>query len=357
MLIQLIATALILVALFALTVTFLVVGAYAAKVPGGDGAMGLVVPIALAAVGALLLLGATALALLADRLDWIGPRPGLVSMSVAFAVGAAAVLILIAWMEKAGAWVMPVGLVVGGAAPWIACGLLLASLWAPQTLAASPWTRWLAGILVLSALSAPAITLALLVDHWAAERVNAERGRVAQAERDAEQVRRDALTPVERRREDYARYSPDTPLWVFVTSLPELAAGPERDLVIEYALKVPDFQRQLEATMTTDHPVFRHSACELMRHAPESVRIPQWNAWLARAIAIGAAEIAAQPDWLLPKSQSNPDPVAHIGAMVAAADRLGRDAAIETALAQLREALTQQPDGPAREQALAQFSR
>lgn len=357
MLIQLLATTLILVALFALSVTFLMVGAYAAKVPGGDGAMGLIVPIALAVVGAVLLLGATGLALLADRLSWVGPRPGLVSMSVAFGVGAAAVVILIAWMEKAGAWVAPVGLIAGGAAPWIACGLLLASLWAPQALAASPWTRWLAGILVLSALSAPAITLVLLADHWAAEEANAERGRVAQAERDAEQARRDALTPVERRREDYAGYSPDTPLWVFVTSLPGLAAGPERDLVVDRALQVPDFQRQLEATITTDHPVFRHSACELLRLAPDSARMPQWNAWLARAIAVSAAEIAAQPDWLQPKSQSNPDPVAHIGAMVAAADRVGRDAAIEAALVQLREAMAKQPAGPAREQALAALSR
>lgn len=353
MLIQLLATTLVLIALFALTATFLMVGAYASDVPGGEGAMGLVVPLALSIVGAVLLLGATGLTLLADRLAWLGPRPGAVAMWVAFGVGAAAVSILIAWMQRLGAWVLPVGIFVGGIAPWIAGCLLLTSLWAPQAVVASPWTRWLAGSLVFAALAALGITFALLADWYAAARANAVRAQAAQQVRDAEDARRKALTPVERRREDYAHYSPDNPLWVFVGSLPDLAAGPERDLVIEYALKVPDFQQQLEGTITTDHPVFRHGAIELVRHAPESVRVPQWNAWLARAITISADEISTHPDWLVPKSTSNPDPVAHIGSMVAAADRLGRDLQLEVALVQLRKALATLPADAARERAIA----
>lgn len=353
MLIQLLATILILIALFALTASFLTVGAYLSDVPGGDRAMGLIVPIALSVGGALLLLGATGLTVLTERLAWIGPRPGAAAMWVALGLGTAAVTILIAWMQRLGGWVAPVGIFVGGIAPWIAAGLLLASLWAPQAVIASPATRWLAGSLVFAALSALGISLALAADAYTAARANAARNDEADAVRIAEDQRRNALTPVERRREDYATYSPDTPLWVFVTSLPELTAGPERDLVMDHALKVPGFQHQLEQTMTTHHPVFRHGAIELVRHAPESVRKPEWNHWLARAIDISATQIAAAPDWLVPKSQSNPDPVAHIGAMVAAADRLGPDAQITAALQQLRKALTALPDDARREQALA----
>jgi hypothetical protein len=356
MLIQILATTLILLALFAFTVTFLMVGAYAAKVPGGDGAMGLIVPLALSAFGALLLFGATGLTLLTERLAWIGPRPGVVAMGVALGVGIAAVTILIAWMQRLGAWVWPVGIFVGGIAPWIAAGLLLTSLWAPQALAASPWTRWLAGSLLLAAVVGLGVTLALLADHYALAQANAARAQAEQDVRDAEDARRNELTSVERRREDYSGYSPDTPLWVFVTSLPDLAAGPERDLVIEYALKVPSLQRQLELTTTTNHPVFRHGAIEFMRHAPDAVRRPEWNAWLEKAITISAAEISTQPDWLVPKSQSNPDPEAHIGAMAAAADRLGRNARNDAALAQLREALAQLPRDAARERAMAMLA-
>jgi hypothetical protein len=357
MLIQFLATILTLVALFALTATFLIVGAFTARVPGGEGAVGLIVPLALSVVGALMLLGATGLTVLTDRLAWIGPRPGAMAMWVAFGVGVAAVTILLAWMQRLGGWVVPVGIVVGGIAPWIAGGLLLASLWAPQAVVVSPWTRGLAGVLVVASLSALGITIALLADSAATARANAVRVQEFEDARAAEEQRRNALTPVERRREDYARYGADNPLWVFVTSLPDLQAGAERDLVIEHALKVPDFQRQLEQTMTTDHPVFRHGAIELVRHAPDGVRRPQWSAWLARAITISAREIAAQPDWLVPKSQSNPDPVAHIAAMVAAADRIGRGAQLQAALAELRAALAKLPEDAARERALAAISR
>ena len=134
------------------------------------------------------------------------------------------------------------------------------------------------------------------------------------------------------------------------------ARDPEvRAFVIARALEVPDLDAELERTITDDHPLYRHGAIVLVREAPKERLEPAWEKMLIRATAITAAEIAAQPGWLVPKPDSNPDPSGHIEALLGAADRFrprgGKDAAFD----ELRAALAGLPASPEKDAALARF--
>ena len=129
MVLSLLATAAAVLAGLLLLANLLMSGAYAGRVPTGADAMGLVVPLALAAVAALLLPAAAGLLLANGRLAWLGGLGGWKVLVLMLGVGVAAGAVLIAWMERLGAWVMPLGLFCGVVAPLAAIALLLASAW------------------------------------------------------------------------------------------------------------------------------------------------------------------------------------------------------------------------------------
>ncbi len=334
--------------------SFLMSGAFAGRVPGGSNAAGLVVPL-FASIGAgVLLLVATWLVAAQGRLAWIGAHAGLVATLVMAGVGAAAVGVLIAWMERMGAWVTPLGVFCGGLAPALALVLLWRSAWsAPGQLQDARWPRVLAAPLLFSALCGLALVLWGAVIQARREHDDLQRARAARVESDIESARRDALSPIDKLREDYAKMSADAPLWVFVAALPETTDPGERDFVIARALQVPNFDWDLERTVTDEHPRYRHGAIELIRYAPQTALKPEWSPMLARAIAVSAEQIAADPGWLRPVEFSNPDPVGHVRAMVEAADRLGRNTALDAALEQLRASVAGLPAAAARDEALA----
>lgn len=338
--------------------SFLMSGAFAGNVPTGSNAVGLVVPL-FCSIGAGLLLMVAAWSLLGSgRLAWIGGRTGWTATLVAFGVGASAVGVLLAWMERMGGWVAPLGWFCGGLAPLLAIVLVLRCAWhTPEQLDAAQWPKLLAAPLILAALCGLGLAILGAIRMLRLEADNHERAVAAQSAQDTESARRRALSPVERLAEDYAKMSADAPLWVFVAALPDQPDSAVRQFIIARALQVPDFEFDLERTVTDEHPVYRHGAIDLMRDAPAAAVKPAWSNMLARAIHVSATQIAANPQWLQPDKASNPAPIHHIRAMTKAAQRLGRHAELDAAMQALRVSLEGLPASPTRGEALTALSQ
>lgn len=354
MVLSLLATAAAVLAGLLLLANLLMSGAYAGRVPGGADAMGLVVPLALAAVAALLLPIAAGLLLANGRLAWLGGHGGWKVMVVMLGVGIAAGAVLIAWMERLGAWVMPLGLFCGALAPALAIGLLVAGAWRDGTaLQGAGWTR--AAMLAITASALCGLALAAWGGVRALQRdADHQRRAVAeQARQNAEAARRAALSPLERLREDHAAFSPTTPLWVFVAGLPDPIDADVRDFVIARALQVPDLDADLAGTLASDHPRYRHGASELVRYAPEAALQPAWADAVAASMRVSARQIGERPDWLTPDAFAHPDPAAHLASLVAAAARFAPNRDLAAARSELRAALAALPAGASRERALA----
>ena len=354
MFLSLLATFATTIAALLLLANLLMSSAYAGRVPSGDAAMGLVVPFFCAVIAAILLLVATGLLMANGRLGWLGARGGWTAMMVMLGVGVAAVAVLVAWMERMGAWVMPVGLFSGGVAPAFAVMLLIASAWRDSaTLQGASWVRAGLIVLVASALCGVAMGLWGGVLQWQRQADNAARARDEQAQRDLESARRDALSPVERLREDYAHFSPDAPLWVFIAGLPDPTEAEVRDFIIARALQVPNLDVNLAQTIADAHPRYRHGAAELVRYAPVAKLNPAWADAVVASLRVTAGQIASNPDWLLPDDFANPDPIAHLASLVAAAARFAPSVGVLAAQSELRAVIARLPASPQRERALA----
>lgn len=354
MFLSLLATAAAALAGLLLLANLLMSGAYGGRVPTGADAMGLIVPLVLAGVAALLLPAAAGLLLANGRLAWLGAFGGWKVMAVMLGVGIAAGAVLIAWMERLGGWVMPLGLFCGALAPALAIGLLVASAWRDS--AAWPtqaWPKFAAAVLLASALCGLGLAAWGGMRELQREADNQRRALAEQARQNAEAARRAALSPLERLREDYAAFSPTAPLWVFVASLPEPTAPEVRDFVIARALQVPDLDHDLACTLASDHPRYRHGASELVRYAPEAALKPAWADAVAASMRVSARQIGERPDWLTPDAFAHPDPLAHLASLVAAAARFAPNRDLAAARSELRAALAALPAGASRERALA----
>ena len=326
--------------------SFLMSGAFSGRVPGGSNAVGLVVPLFGSILAAVLLLLATALTLATHRFDWVGARPGAWVMGLAVGVGLAAVAVLLAWMEQLGRWVAPVGILAGGLAPLLAGLLLLLSWWAPERIAHGVWPMLAGGLLALAVLLGAMTAMALLADWWQLQKDNAARIAASEMQEANERARRHELTPLEQLREDYASYAPDTPLWVFVAGLPDTDDPAERNFVITRALKVPNFNSDLQRTISDRHPRYRHGAIELVLYVDAGRLDPKWSPMLAQSISISAQEIATNAEWLVANDMSNPNPGRHVKAMIAAADRVDPSPQLSAAVAELKRALATLPGVP-----------
>jgi hypothetical protein len=321
--------------------SFLMSGAFAGKVPSGQNAVGLVIPLGATVIATVLLVLAGALAASLDRLDWIGLYPGRWIAVVSLTVGIGAVLVLLAWMEQLGSWVTPVGIGIGALAPIGTGAMILLCLWAPTTSATSSWQRPAAAMFALSIILTVWTAWALLADWWHFHQDNQARVEGAHVSRDSERERRDGMTVLDRLREDYAAYSPDTPLWIFVAGLPKVTDPQQRAFIISRALQVPEFDWDLGRTLTSNHPLYRHGAIELLRHVDQPVP-RDWCLLLAKSIDVSVREMTEQADWLDPNAHLNPDPTGHIDAMFAAAARCTAEPELDTAISALKLAVAGQ---------------
>ena len=345
------------IAVLLLLLSFATTAAFTARVPGGSDAMGLIVPFACSALGALLLVLATAMCAGAHALDWISPQRGnaaWVAMIVALGLALASVGILIAWAERMGSWVSLLGWLPGAVAPIALATALLISVW---TVAPRPqWANLLQACALVCALVAVAgygLAVNGLRSWHRQSSENARRAAESAAASEAEWARKRARSPIEAAREDFANYSDSAPLWTITAGLPDTDDPEVRRFIIARALKVPEFENDLSGNLGTDHPRYRHGALDLVRFVPESDLRTSWAPMVERSIRVSTQEIAARTDWLTPDDFSNPDPLEHVRAMVGAARRFPSHAGLERALADLRVALESLPESAQRTQALA----
>ncbi len=330
--------------------------AFTARPPQGSNAAGLVVLLAASIGAGLAFLVATWICGARGGFAWISPRPVVptaVATAVAFGVALAAVGALWEWMELKPSWVVPAGLVCGLFGPLALAAFLIACAWtAPDRFAASPVPRIAGAALALVALAGYGLAGRAAAGFLKESSENAARVAASNAKDEAEYARLRARPPLEALREDYAKMSPDAPLWVFIASLPDTRDAECRAFIIERALRVPEFDADFERTLTDDHPRYRHGCLDLIRFAPkESIR-PAWGAIVARAVAISSKEIGTAQTWLTEPSTANPGPVEHIVAAVEASARLGHPPEVLRALCGLRAAVASRNPGPERDDAL-----
>lgn len=327
---------------------------YTARVPSGPDAMGLAAPLFLSVGSSIvLLLGAWACAA-SGGFGWISDGRGvgfLVASVAAIGVGLAAVGVLVAWIEKAGSWVVPTGLVCGAAGPVAMGVVLIASAWLVAESERGAVALQIGGVFVgVVAIVGMGFGAYGARMHLKQSAENAARVLASHREQEAEWERRRGRTPIEALREDFATMSDETPLWVFVAGLPDTQDGECRRFIIERAMRVPGFELDLAQTLTCDHPRYRHGCVDLIRYAPEEIVKSEWATPLAKAIDMSAAEIE-RGGWLETASVANPSPIEHVRGMIEAAGTLKNPDSTTTALRRLRDAIELSPKSAERDEA------
>ncbi|MBH9579244.1 hypothetical protein [Inhella proteolytica] len=321
-------SALTVVAMLLTLLTAGILGFYTARVPHGDGAMGLIVPFLsaiLAGVAGLLALLCFALRGGLDSLDWTRGQAVGAALGAGLLLGLAIFGALLAWAEAPWARIPLLLNLAGLLLPLGAHTLLLVAN--AQGIAPLPHTPWGKGLLAAGAgalLAGALCGAAMLVVQWRLSQAQHAAAVEAQQERQAEDQRREALGPAGRLREDLARYSDDAPLWTLSAGLPFEHDASLRAIWIERALRVPHFGQELRGNLCTEHAIYRHGAAVLVAEMPaERVQAEAWSPWLAEDARRTAEDIRAH-----------------------GLDRHGDDVGVEHALATARAAARLQPAHP-----------
>lgn len=332
-------TLLTLLAALATLATALCTGMFTQRPPQGPDAMGLIVPFVTALVAALALLVASALAGSRGGLDWLVTSRGAGSAILALAgllVGCAVFGSLLGWSERH-PWGNVITLNLAGVAlPALFLVFLLSVAWVDQPRLRTGFMR----ACTLAAAAAPAvgILIAFIGLRGYIHMRAYQRGALARemARQDAEESRRASLTPEERLLEDLSHYSPDQPLWTLVAGLPAEQSPSLRAIWIERALQHPDFENELQGTLTCDYAVYRHGCVVLLMAMPQDrIRPAQYAQWLASDARLTAAAIR---DHGLALRDHN-DFGQHAANIAAAAQRLTLTDELRDALADLRAAV------------------
>lgn len=355
MLASIIVTLLVIPAVLLSLLAVLATAGYTARVPGGADAMGLALPFFTTAGAGLAMIVASWVCVGTGKLDWISPRPMIpftIATLASLGVALASVGVLVAWMEKMGVWVPSAGLICGALGPLCLGATLIGSAWLDAGRIRDSALPIVAGLpLTLVAFAGFGAGLYALTAWVKLSGENTQRLIAEAKAEEAEFARRAALSPAEALREDFARMSPDAPLWVIVAGLPDERDAEARTLIVERALRVPKFDSELEKTISADWARYRHACVELIRLVPDGAIKPAWAGSLARAITISAGEIEADLEWFTPREDRNPDPIGHIRAMADAAARLGNTPELSAALDALSRAIDRAVT-PQRDQAL-----
>lgn len=341
-----------------------ITGLFLDKVPTGDRAMGLVVPIFTTGIATIAMILATWLCAARGGFAWINGMamvPTLIATAVTFGVCLAAMGALLAWMEMQNDWgrAVPVlGLMCSGLVPLALGAMLLVCAWnEPARLAQFPALKFAGLALAVGALIGYSLG-AIGLKAWAKQAASNNQAAMAETQaRDAKWERKRKMPMADLIREEFAEMSAEAPLWVFVARLPEQRDDECRRLIITRALQVPDFDAQLERTITDSCHLYRQGCADLIRWADVAQRKAAWAGPLASSIRVTAAEMELRPAWMTETSQLNPDPAAHVESLVHAAESLGSPAETTAALVELRNALNLLAASDARKQAQQELDR
>lgn len=266
------------------------------RVPQGDAAMGLIVPLIsslLAGLAGLLALLCWALRGGLDPLGWSRGQALLAAFAAGLLLGLAIFGALIAWAEAPWARQPLLLNLVGLLLPMGAHALLLAAN--AQGIAALPASAWGKGLLGLGAgalLAGAACGLAMLGTQWMLSQHQHAAALAQLRERQAEEARLEALGPQARLRAELARFDASAPLWTLSAGLSFEADASLRAIWIERALQVQSFERELQCNLASVHGVYRHGAAILLAEMPAAlVQAQAWSPWLAEDARRSAADI------------------------------------------------------------------
>lgn len=352
-------SALSVVAMLLTLLTAGMLGFYTMRVPQGDAAMGLIVPLASALLaglaGLLALLGWTLRGGL-EPLGWTRAQAVATALVAGLLLGLAIVGALIAWAEAPWArrpWLLNL---VGLLLP-LAAHLLLLRVNARGIAAAhdGPWGKALLGLGAAALLAGALCGLAMLYAQWTLVQGQRADALAAAQARDAEAARRDAMGPAARLLEDLAGWDASAPLWTLSAGLPFEPDAALRAIWIARALQVPAFDRELACNLRSEHGIYRHGAALLLAEMPaDRLQAQAWAPWLAEDATRTAADIRAYG-----LGRHGDDPLAeHVLAIARAATRLAADdAALRAGLEALRQAAAAAPAHPLQVHALEALPR
>lgn len=301
--------------------------------------MGLIIPVATSAAAALALLIASALAGYRGSLDWLISSRGLASFLMAIMgllVGGAIFGALLGWCEKhPSANVITLNL-AGVVLPALYLIFLISSAWVDQP----KFHDGAFKALSLAAGAAPALGVVVAILGLQAYLQSAAQQRAwaaqEQAKVSAEEARRQAMTPEQRLLEDLERYSPTQPLWTLVAGLPEEQTPSLRAIWVARALQHPDFENELQGTLTCDYAIYRHGCVVLLLEMPaDRIKPTSYAQWLANDAKQTAADIRENG---LAKRNHN-DFSQHAANIAKAAQRVTMTEELQNALGELRDAV------------------
>ncbi len=329
-------------------------GFYTMRMPQGDAAMGLVVPLITAILAGLA--GLLALLLLAlrgglDPLGWTRAQAVAAALGAGLLLGLALFGALIAWAEVPWARQPLLLNLIGLLLPLGAQSLLLvANVRGLAGLQNSLWGKSLLALGAGALLAGAVCGAAMLYAQWALSQRNHAAAMAQMREREAEQARRDALSPEARLREQLSEFSTNAPLWTLSGSLSFEADPALRAIWIERALQVPEFDIELRRSLRSEHGIYRHGAAVLIAEMPaERLKPGLWSPWLAEDARLTAETIRLQG-----LGRFGDERLAeHALAIASAAARLQpQEPALRAGLQTLREAVAAAPSQPLQAAAL-----
>lgn len=351
------ASVLAVVAALLFLVTPISTGGFIHAPPQGADAMGLVVLLIASILAVLAQLAACIALAFNGRLDSLGWLRGWRLFPVVVLAGVAALGVLVLWADKAGVWIVPLGLLCALFAPLCASIMMIAAAWREPRPNPGVLMRAMTTVVALSAACGLAMgAFGIYMD----ARADADAYEHAQAERAAQQAefqRREQLSPLQRVQEDYAQFDAGAPLWTVIPLLPETDDPQVADFIVTHALEVPDLDAEVQRTLVSDYAIYRYAAARMIELVPADALHAEWAGALEASMLASAEKIEANPAWFTVDDETHPDPPGHIASLIAARARFAASDTGNMALARLRGAIEMAPDSPQRNLALAAFDR
>lgn len=319
---------------------------FAGSPPRGHSAMGLVVPF-VGMIAAVVLM--TLAALLAcfrissSGFSTIHASPmlsGFITVALTFGATLGAAVAFMLWCEPSAAGkslrgiMIPVELLIGGFGPIVLAAWLLVSMWNTKEAIAANATHATAVKALLWCVAALAITGYGLGGMFAWHTLSYQVTRqVRDIKREAERVIESGghrFKPIATQVELELAHAPaDAPLKDFVVYFPE---GPHyrklnekaTTMILERALQVKNFDESLKELMTDSNYIYRQAAAEMLRFTPQEqidAHKDHWGESLMLGVGRAADGVECRPAWLTEHFDLNPDPMAHVASLLAAAER------------------------------------
>ncbi len=346
-----IATFFCIIAILCTLLTAATLGFYFGRVPGGADAMGLVIPFFIGLLAGVSGFFAALAAAARGGLDGLQISRGAacgVMATAAVLVGFSIMGAFTAWAERYRFNQPPLLMVTGVLLPVAFQCFVIFAAWNDSRSTAGVAGLKVFGSVALLAAATGLITVGLMLEAYIRQqRVIHAAIREEMAVKQAEEDRRNALTPEQRLLEDLEKYSPDSPLWTLTVGLSYEKSPSLRRIWIERALKVPNFNNDLRSNLSSNYGNYRHGCSVFLAEvAEEALQRDTWAPMLAKDAELTAADILKHQDLGV---HDDDNLAQHVQTIARAAQRLTMTPELKSSLEALLTAVRATPAGPDRE--------